>query len=71
MADKHRIIIDVDRSQLFDSVAAVGDGGASVGLRLASTLRGDSSMATQVGLAVYGIDVIEEVSLTLSQHKED
>ena len=47
--------LEVDQLVLFDMVAATGDGGAAVGMRLAGLLLGDDSLSTALGLACYGI----------------
>lgn len=55
---KQTITIEVDQHQLFDMVAAGGDGGVAVGQRLACVLLGDTSAMTLLGLGVYGIAVL-------------
>jgi hypothetical protein len=47
--------LEVDQLALFDMVAQTGDGGATVGIRLAGLLLGDDSLSTALGLACYGI----------------
>ena len=59
MGEKRTIALEVDRSELFDAVAKVGDGGQSLGNRLLGVLLGCDSFAAQVGLAYYGITIAE------------
>lgn len=60
MADLHRITIEVDRSQMFEVAAKVGDGGRAVGERLAGVLLGGADFASLIGLGVYGISIVSE-----------
>lgn len=58
MTSKRTITIEVDQHQMFDMVAATGDGGEAIGHRLAGVLLGDVSAITQIGLGVYGITIL-------------
>jgi hypothetical protein len=55
-----RITFEVDKSQLFDTVAQIGDGGQAVGVRLVGTLLGGRGFCSDLGLAVYGITICDE-----------
>lgn len=58
MTDKHVITLEVDRSRMFDAVAAVGDGGQSVGTCLAGVLLGGPDFFDAVKLAAYGVSIL-------------
>ena len=58
-----RFTFEVDREKMFDMVAAVGDGGSTIGLRIAGVLlAGQPDWRDVVGLTYYGVTFISEPS---------
>lgn len=57
--EKERFTFEVDRSQLFDAVAEVGDSGQAAGTRLIGVLlAGEADFFDHCGLAFYGITTL-------------
>jgi len=57
-SEMHRISLSFNRSELFDAVAKVGDGGAGLGQRIVcAMLSGDIGFGEAMGLALYGVSI--------------
>lgn len=56
---KLRVTFEVDSSTMFDMLAAVKDGGAAIGQRVAGCLlTGDTSLADHIGMGMYGVVLV-------------
>lgn len=66
MSESKQIIsFEVDQGMLFDGISATGDGGQSVGARLATVLLGGGvDFFDAVGLAYYGISILPPATPT-------
>jgi hypothetical protein len=56
---KQTITFEYDPSELFDVLAQVGDGGASLGPRIVGSMLVPGGFIEAVGLAFYGITEVE------------
>lgn len=65
MAEKHTMTFKVDRSMLFNVMRdMVTDNGAALGQRLIATMLGGQGFVSDLGLAVYGIELLPNEGTT-------